>query len=35
LAKKIVGEWISLEFKEGPSSPKVQEIIAIENENLK
>jgi ribose 5-phosphate isomerase B len=35
LAKKVVGEWISLEFKEGPSSPKVQEIIAIENENLK
>jgi ribose 5-phosphate isomerase B len=35
LAKKIVGEWITLEFKEGPSSPKVQEIIAIENANMK
>jgi ribose 5-phosphate isomerase B len=35
LAKKIVGEWITLEFKEGPSSPKVEEIIAIENENMK
>ena len=35
LAKKIVGEWITLEFKDGPSSPKVQEIIAIESENLK
>jgi ribose 5-phosphate isomerase B len=35
LAKKIVGEWITLEFKEGPSSPKVEEIIAIETENMK
>jgi ribose 5-phosphate isomerase B len=35
LAKKIVGEWITLEFKEGPSSPKVKEIIAIEEENMK
>ena len=35
LAKKIVGEWITLEFKDGPSTPKVQEIIAIENANLK
>lgn len=35
LAKKIVGEWISLEFKEGPSSPKVAEIIAIEADNMK
>jgi ribose 5-phosphate isomerase B len=35
LAKKIVGEWISLEFKEGPSSPKVAEIISIETDNMK
>jgi ribose 5-phosphate isomerase B len=35
LAKKIVGEWITLEFKEGPSSPKVQEIIGLENANMK
>jgi ribose 5-phosphate isomerase B len=35
LAKKIAGEWITLEFKDGSSTPKVQEIIAIETENLK
>ena len=35
LAKKIVGEWITLTFKEGPSSAKVDEIIAIEAENFK
>ena len=35
LAKKIVGEWITLEFKDGPSTPKVQEIIAIESANMK
>jgi ribose 5-phosphate isomerase B len=35
LAKKIVGEWLTLEFKDGSSTPKVNEIIAIENENMK
>ena len=35
LAKKIVGEWIGLEFKDGSSTPKVAEIIHIERENLK
>jgi ribose 5-phosphate isomerase B len=35
LAKKIVGEWITLEFKDGSSTPKVNEIIAIEKENMK
>jgi len=35
LAKKITGEWIYLEFKEGPSSPKVQEIIDIASANMK
>jgi ribose 5-phosphate isomerase B len=35
LAKKIVGEWITLEFEDGPSTPKVQEIIAIESANMK
>jgi ribose 5-phosphate isomerase B len=35
LAKKILGEWLSLEFKDGSSTPKVREIIDIENANLK
>lgn len=35
LAKKVVGEWITLEFKDGRSTPKVQEIMNIERENLK
>ena len=35
LAKKITGEWITLEFKDSPSTPKVQEIIAIEAVNMK
>jgi ribose 5-phosphate isomerase B len=35
LAKKIVAEWIALEFKDGPSTPKVQEILSIEQENMK
>ena len=35
LAKKILGEWITLEFKDGSSTPKVQAIIDIENRNLK
>lgn len=35
LAKKIAGEWITLEFQDGPSTPKVQAIIDIENDNLK
>lgn len=35
LAKKITGEWITLTFKDGSSTPKVQEIIDIEAENFK
>ena len=35
LAKKITGEWITLEFKDGPSSPKVKEITMIESSNMK
>ena len=35
LAKKILGEWITLTFKDGPSTPKVQAIIDIERENMK
>lgn len=35
LAKKIVSEWIRLEFMEGSSTPKVQAIIDIEGENLR
>jgi ribose 5-phosphate isomerase B len=35
LAKKITQEWISLEFKDGSSTPKVQEILAIEKTTMK
>ena len=35
LAKKIAGEWITLTFQDGSSTPKVQEIIDIEAENMK
>jgi ribose 5-phosphate isomerase B len=35
LAKKIAGEWITLEFKDGSSTPKVNEIRGIEAENMK
>ena len=35
LAKTLVSEWISLEFKDGPSTAKVQDIINIETENMK
>lgn len=32
LAKKILGEWIRLEFHDGPSTAKVEEINQIEKE---
>jgi ribose 5-phosphate isomerase B len=35
LAKKITREWLSLEFVDGSSTPKVQEIKAIEAETMK
>lgn len=35
LAKKITKEWLSLEFRDGSSTPKVAAIIEIENENFK
>ena len=35
LAKKIAGEWITLEFKDGSSTPKVQEIMDIEKITMK
>lgn len=35
LAKNIVGEWITLDFVDGPSTPKVQEIKSIESCNMK
>lgn len=35
LAKKIVKEWLGLEFKPGRSTPKLKEIYAMEKENLK
>ncbi len=35
LAKKILGEWITLTFKDGPSTPKVEAIVKIEEQNMK
>lgn len=32
LAKLIAGEWVQLEFVDGPSTPKVQAITKIEQE---
>lgn len=34
-AKLIVDEWLPLRFKDGSSTPKVEEIIAIEKEYFK
>lgn len=35
LAKTLVKEWLSLEFKEGSSSPKVERVAFIEQSNFK
>ncbi len=35
LAKKIVKEWLELEFKPGSSTPKVEKIVEFEKENMK
>lgn len=35
LAKKIVGEWVSLHFVDSPSTAKVNAIIDIENRNFR
>lgn len=35
LAKKIVGEWVSLEFVDSPSTEKVEDMIRIERVNFK
>ncbi len=35
LAKKILSEWITLTFQDGSSTPKVNEIKSIEQENFK
>ena len=35
LAMKILREWITLEFQDGSSTPKVQAILDIERENMK
>ena len=35
LAKKILKEWLGLKFADGSSTPKVNEIIKIEEENFK
>jgi len=34
LAKKIAREWITLQFKDGPSTEKILEIAEIESENM-
>ncbi|QEY34732.1 ribose 5-phosphate isomerase B [Caproiciproducens galactitolivorans] len=34
LAKKIVDEWLPLEYKGGRSTPKLEEIAGIEKENF-
>ena len=34
LAKKIVHEWLGLEYKDGRSTPKIAEICAIEAHNF-
>lgn len=35
LAKKILGEWLELEFKDGSSTPKVEAIREVEEGNMK
>jgi len=35
LAKKILGEWITLTYIDGPSTPKIDEIAKIEEQNMK
>lgn len=35
LAKKILGEWLTLEFKDGSSTPKVEAISIVEKKNMK
>jgi ribose 5-phosphate isomerase B len=34
LARAILAEWVTLEFKDGPSTSKVREIINLEKENF-
>ena len=35
LAKRLVSEWLTLTFKDGPSTPKVDAIKRIEEETMK
>lgn len=35
LAKVLVDQWVNLDFQEGPSSPKVDEMIKIESQYFK
>lgn len=35
LAKKLLDRWLNLEFVDGSSTPKVEAMINIENENMK
>ena len=34
-AKLMLDEWLPLRFKDGSSTPKVAEIIALENESFR
>lgn len=35
LAKRILREWVTLKFQDGSSTPKVNEMVEIEQANLK
>ena len=35
LAKKILGEWLTLTYKDRPSTPKIEAITNIEKQNMK
>ncbi len=35
VAKRLLDEWLSLKFVDGSSTPKVQAILAIEDNNLR
>lgn len=35
LAEKVLSEWLELEFKDGPSTPKVEAIKDIEKKTMK
>lgn len=35
LAKKILLEWLKLEYRDGPSTPKIEDICRLEKVNMK